>query len=889
MINELKTPAWIDWLIENLAADDVAEEINGDLYELFLKDVAAAGFQSAKRQYVLNGLGFLAKSFFWKKSSQHNSNTIIMLSSYFKMAKRSLMAYKSTSIINILGLVIGIASALVLLTVIRYELSFDSFHSNKNRIYRMVRVTGTEMSSRSGISYPVPMALKEEVTSLDNITSVEYFGGVNVDVLDASGSTLKKFREESGCALAEPSFFKVFDFKDTGFKWIAGNPEKALSEPLSVVLTKTLTKKYFGDDNALGQTIRLQKQWDCKVTGIVEDLPPNTDFPITIFLSYSSLRTLEGDDRLNDWFSVNDRHNTFVILNEGTTKPEIERQIGNVHASHTPKDLHESRHYLLQELRNMHYDAKFGNFNKRTISKQTILALGLVGLFLLLTASINYINLATAQSSLRAKEIGLRKVMGSNQKNLMIQFLMETFLVVLVAGVIALGVSEIVLVNFQSLLNMKLTGLNFVDPFIIASTIAIIIFVSLFSGLYPSFMISQFNPVTALKNKFSTENVGGFSLRKVLVVVQFTITQMLVVGTFIVVSQMKFFQNMDMGFNREAIITARLPNGDKEKLQVMKDQLHAQAFVSDVSFSFTLPSGISRNRSYQGIGSLEAASMNDFLVFEDEAIDPSYLDLYQIKLVAGRNLTMQDSIGNILINKTLVKNLSLGLPEEAVGKELKMGNGKKVTVVGIVDDFYSNSLKETVDNIVMTIDPESYAMLSVKLDVTDSQHSLQGAVKGIEKIWTTNFPEFIFNYQFFDENIKAFYAQEQKYAQLFQSFSLIFLLIGCLGLYGLITFVVNRKGKEVAIRKVLGATINDILLMFSKEYVQLILLSFLIAVPVAYYAVNSWLSNFAYHIELEWWLFVIPGLLVLSIAFLVVTTKSLRTANANPVDKLKYE
>lgn len=890
MRNVLKTPEWIDSLVDNLAPFDMAEEIRGDLYELFLKDVEEKGLRSAKRKYAFNGLGFLLKSFFWKKSNNYNSKTLIMLSSYFKMASRSLLAYKGTAAVNILGLVTGIASALVILTVIRFELSFDKFHGNTDKIYRMVRVSGSDMSEfRAGISYPVPSAMKEEITSLKNIASIEYFGGAYVDVLDGSGSTLKKFREETGFALVEPAFFKIFDFKDTSFKWLAGNPEKALNEPFSIVLTKTLAKKYFGDDNALGQTLQLQKKWDCKVTGVIEDFPPNTDFPLTVLISYSSLRILAGTERLNDWSSVNDTHNTFIVFGDGITKAEMEKQIAKVHAGHTSKELHEFRHYLLQDLSELHFDARFGNFSGRTISRQTILALGLIALFLLLTGSINYINLATAQSTLRAKEIGLRKVMGGNRKNLMIQFLAETFLVVLIAGIIALGLSELLLSNLQSLLNIRLTHYNFTDPFVLQSLAVIIVLVTLFSGFYPSLMISRFNPVMALKNKFSTENVGGISLRKVLVVVQFTITQMLVVGTFIVVSQMKFFQNMDMGFNREAIITTRVPDRDAGKLEVLENQVRSQAFVSDVSFSYTLPSGLNRSRSYQDIGNPEAKAMSDYQIFEYEAIDPSYLDLYQIKLLAGRKLTMQDSSGNILINKTLLKNLELGLPEEAIGKELKMGGGRKVTVVGIVDDFYSNSLKEGVDNIVMLIDPKAYGTMSVKLNVKDGQGSLPDAVKEIEKIWTANFPEFIFNYRFFDENINAFYAQERKYSQLFQLFSLIFLLIGCLGLYGLITFVVNRKGKEVAIRKVLGATINDILILFSREYVQLILLSFLLAVPIAYYVVDNWLSNFAHHIELHWWLFSIPGLLVLVIAFLVVITKSLRTANANPVDKLKYE
>lgn len=890
MSSDLKTPSWIDFLVDNLAPHDLAEEIRGDLYERFLKDKDEAGLKSAKRKYIFNGLGFLAKNFFWKKTPYNNPNTFIMLTSYFKMASRSLIAYKGTTVINILGLVTGIASALILLSVIRFELSFDAFHSNADRIYRVVRVSGSDMSEyRTGVSYPVPAAMKEEIPSLKNIASVEYFGGANIDVMDNSGSTLKKFREESGCALVEPKFFEIFDFKDTGFKWIAGNPKKALNDPFSVVLTKTLAKKYFGDDNALGQTLRFQKRYDCKVTGVIEDLPPNTDFPFTVLMSYATLRMLAGEDGLNDWTSVNDSHNTFVLLENGTTKEEMEKHIAKVHAGHTQKELHESRHYLLQELRELHYDARFGNFGGRTISRPTILGLEIVAIFLLLSGSINYINLATAQSTARAKEIGLRKVMGSNRKNLMIQFLTETFVVVLIAGIIALGLSEILLFNLQSLLNIKLMHYNFTDPFIILSSLVIVVMVTLFSGFYPSLMISRFNPVTALKNKFSTETFGGMSLRKVLVVIQFTITQMLVVGTFIVVNQMRFFQNVDMGFNREAIITARVPDHDNGKLKVLGDQLRSQSIVSEVSFSFTLPSGVNRNRSYQDIGKPNASAMKDYVIFEYEGIDPSYLDLYQIKLLAGRNLTLQDSSGNILINKTLVKNLELGSPEDAIGQELKMGGGRKVTVVGVVDDFYSNSLKESVDNIVMLIDPGAFLTLSVKLNVKEGEGSLTDAVNAIEKIWISTFPEFIFNYQFFDENVKAFYSQERKYAQLFQLFSLIFLLIGCLGLYGLITFLVNRKGKEVAIRKVLGATIADILMLFSREYVQLILLSFLLAVPVAYYVVDNWLSNFAHHITLHWWLFMIPGLLVLVIAFLVVITKSMRTANANPVDRLKYE
>ncbi|MBT1699025.1 ABC transporter permease [Fulvivirgaceae bacterium PWU4] len=890
-------PGWIDSLIDRLAPDEFAEEIRGDLYELFCSDLDQKGISAARRRYVFNGLGFLAKSFFWKRQPRHHTNPFTMLSSYFKMARRSLMAYKGNTVINVLGLVVGIASALVIATVIRYELSFDSFHSDADRIYRMVRCSLPELAAnkrsncRTGISYPVPDAVKAETTGLVEIVSMQYFEDVFVEVPDKSGNIVSRFREERGCVMVEPSFFKIFDFKGTGFRWIAGNPDKALEEPLSVVLTRSLAEKYFPGGNAMGMILKMEREADCKVTGIIEDLPPNTDLPFTVLVSYATLRMGRGDRMNNDWGGVNDEHHTYVKLAPGITPREMEKRIARVHQSHTPKDLYEGRHYLLQPLRDLHFDTRFNNYNGRTISRETILAITLVGLFLLLTAAINYINLATAQSVMRAKEIGLRKVMGSTRKTLVLQLFTETFVVVLIAGVIALVIAELMLINFQSLLNVTLRGFNFTDPFTLLSLLAIVLVVTLFAGIYPSMVMSGFNPVVAMKNRFATEKIGGFSLRKVLVVAQFTITQMLVVGTFLVVAQMRYFQNADMGFDKEAVVTMPLPGkADPHKFQVMEDQLRSQAFVADVAFSSTLPSGVRRNRSATDVGREDATTSKDYVVYEYQSIDPSYIDLYKIRLLAGRGIGLQDSAGeNVLINKKLAQRLRLGTPEEAVGEVLKASWGKQFTVVGVIDDFYSNSMKEGADNMLLVTDPGKFDYVSVKLAIGEGQGSMQEAVKQMEKIWTAAYPEHIFSYEFFDENIRAFYVQEEKYAQLFQLFSLIFLLIGCLGLYGLITFVVNRKGKEVALRKVLGATVSNILLMFSREYVQLIVLSFLIAVPVAYYAVNSWLSNFANHITLQWWLFAVPGLLVLTIALLVVISKSMRTANANPVDKLKYE
>ncbi len=881
-------PRWINRMIEQLAPEHFRDEILGDLHEMFRQDCHSNNETFAKRRYVINGFGFLFKSFFWKRSTQPIASP--MISSYFKMARRSLMAYKGTTFINLTGLVIGIASALAIFTVIRFELSFDRFHTDAANTYRLVRVSGADMSEyRIGISYPVPVALKAEVPSLKKITSLEYFGGANVEVLDASGSTIKRFREESGMALVSSNFFDVFDFHGTNFKWLAGNPEKALIEPFSMVLTRSLAKKYFGDANPIGQTLKLQHRQDCKVTGVIEDFPPNTDFPLTALFAYSSLEKLAGTERLNDWVSVNDSHNTYIVLDPSTSAKDIEARIAKVHAAHTSKELSDNRHYLLQKLSEVHHDPKFGALSGRTITKETILALSLIALFLLLTASINYINLSTAQSALRAKEIGLRKVLGSNRSQVAGQYFAETLVMVFAATLLGVVLCELMLIKLQTLLNLGGTYLNLTDPVVIITLVAVVILLTLISGFYPSAVLSRFNPVTALKNKFSTERIGSFSMRKVLVVAQFTITQILVASTFFVLSQMNYFRNVNMGFVREGILTMRMPQQDPHLLTQLENKLRSESFVDNVSFSYTLPGGVRRNGTYQDIGKPEASSMHDYQVFEYVSIDDQFLKLYEIPLVAGRNLDLHDTVGNILINRTLAKNLQLGTPEQCIGQKLKMGDQQLVTVVGVVEDYYSDSMKSGVGNIVMMVRPRNYSIASIRFVMDKDHTALIDMVKRVEKLWSETFPEYMFSYIFLDENIDAYYKQEEKYANLFLIFSFIFVAIGCLGLYGLVTFVINRKGKEVAIRKVLGATIKNIVLMFAREYVLLIMISFALAVPVAYYMVDNWLTNFQNHIPLHWYLFIVPGASVLVMALIVIVTKSMRAAVANPVDKLKYE
>ncbi|HWA33925.1 MAG TPA: FtsX-like permease family protein, partial [Cyclobacteriaceae bacterium] len=479
-------------------------------------------------------------------------------------------------------------------------------------------------------------------------------------------------------------------------------------------------------------------------------------------------------------------------------------------------------------------------------------------------------------------------IMGSSQRDLIAQFLTETLITVMIAALAALALFFLLMPSLVSMLGLPLQ-VNLVDPFIWITLLSISGAVTICAGSYPALLISRFNPVAAIKNQFSTGRIVGVSLRKTLVVVQFTATQVLTVATFFIVAQMELFRNVDMGFDRHApIVSIRLMTSDPVLLNSFETELRRLPFINNVAKSFTLPSGVDRNRNSRNIGKPDAKDVKDFQSFEYSAIDENFLDLYGIRLLAGRNLTPADSAKNILVNEALMRRLGYRDPVDIVGEELKLGGDGMVHVVGVINDYYGNSLKERVDNIALDVNANRYRQVSVKLDLPSDQDMSEALTK-MEETWKKIYPEHFFQYRFMDQNIAMFYEQELKYSRLFQIFSCMFILIGCLGLYGLITFVANRKGKEIAVRKTLGASVANIILMFSREYVALLTVSFVLAVPIAWYLVDQWLSNFENHVDPHWWLFGLPGAMVLVLALAVVSIKSFTAASANPVEKLRNE
>jgi putative ABC transport system permease protein len=886
-------PQWPLRFLRSFCPRDLSEEIEGDLVQKYQRDVKVFGEWTAKRRFAWNAMRFFRPGIISRNTFSADSINNTMIRSYFKISMRSLLTHKGNSFINILGLVIGITAALVILVIIQYELSFDRFHTNADRIFRVVTASlhDGETEYSPGVSYPLPVALENEISSIESITSLHYHRELQVDVLDEKGTTVKKFQESNGCALVEPSFFRVFDFQDTDFKWISGNSETALSEPFSIVLTRSIAEKYFSTQDVVGRTLKIEQQLDFKVTGVIEDLPPNTDLPFTVLLSYSTFYKIQENEMKNDWRSVANVNQCFMTLPKGVDKREIEKQIDHIYAAHVPEEVAQSRTFKLQPLKEIHHDNRYGNFNLRTADKTMLWTLALTGIALLLIACINYVNLATAQSTLRSKEIGIRKVLGSRRRQLIFQFLSEAFLIAFIACLVAVVAAQLVIVQLEPLMNIKLQHYPFLDWFVLKSLLLILLIITLLAGFYPAMMVSGFDPVHAIKSRLTTPGAGAY-LRKALVVMQFTVTQIFIIGTFVVLSQMDFFRNVDLGFNKEGIINVSLPNSNYEgRLEALQHKLQSIASISQVSISSSTPAGLRRASWFTGIRRKEA-DPNNAIGCEYQSIDHTYLGFYGIKLLAGRNFSAEDSSGYLIINQTLATKAGFASVGESIGQEMVLDN-KLYTVIGVVADFHSRSLKESLETVAFAVHPHMYRLASLKFSSLSGKANASGAFRTtmgkIESVWATTFPETVFDYRFLDENIEAYYMEEIKFSRLLQLFSGVFLIIGCLGLYGLISFVVNRKLKEVAVRKVFGASMVHIMGLISRDYFKLILLAFVIAAPVTYLYMEKWLSNFVYHIEIRWWILVLPGLLVFMVALFAIGGQLLKAARSNPANTLKYE
>lgn len=867
-----------------LISEHIREEIEGDIEQRFQKNVEKHGLRRAKLKRSLDIIKTMRPGILFKRNPYKKHYPAFMFKNYFVIAIRNVMAHKVNSSINILSLIVGITSALIMISVIRYELSFDQFHSNVNRIYRIHRQNQTGFDSRqSGIGYPVADVFRSEVSGIEKITGVQYYGGAQIDV-EANGES-KKFRELEGVTFADNDFFNVFDFKGTGFKWIAGDQKTALTDPFSVVISESMAKKYFGNVDVLGKSIRLEAMLDVKITGVFKDIPVNSDLPFKLFVSYKTLDLVEGEDRMkNDWVSVNGNHQAFVLIPENTPVETVEAQFDKVHAAHVDKPTSDERKYRLQPLSEFHKDPQLGNFNHRTADTTTLWIMGITGLLLLTVGCINYINIATAQSTLRGREIGVRKVLGGQKKQLILQFLSETFVLVVVACVASVFIAEVALINLTSLVNITLLKHLFADPFVLASLGMLVVIITLMAGFYPAIAVSAFGIIESLKGKAGNARNGNF-LRRTLVVAQFTITQVFLIGAFIVIAQLQYSRKMDLGFDKDLILNIPVPNNKMVTNNAIRSQVAGNPYVTSMSISSSFPSGSSRNQWFVSTRRKEVPK-EQAIITEYQSIDTAFLKLYGIGLQAGSNFMNSQVKNQAIVNETASKDLGFNTPEDAVGSAIFL-DGKEYEIVGVTKNFHISSTRDKIGPMAFVYLPDFFFTASLKLNATPE--NLPEVLASLEDTWSKVYPDMLFDYDFFDENIEHFYREEKKLSNLLQIFSGVFLTIACLGLYGLLSFVINSRMKEVAVRKVFGAGVMNIMSLISKDYVILIVISFAIAAPLSYYFMNQWLQGFMFHIPITWWILVVPGLLALFIAMTTLSGKLLRAANRNPAETLKDE
>ncbi len=798
-----------------------------------------------------------------------------MIQNYFKTALRTLARNKSYTALNVAGLAVGIGACLLIFLVVQFELSFDNFHKDKDRIYRVVSVPGKDegpFDPEPGAPLPVAQGLRTDFPQLEQVAAVFGRDG-QVTVLDDRKLAAKKFNEENGVYFAEPQFFDIFSFA-----WLAGNPKTALSMPNTVILTRSTADKYFGDwKTATGRNIKFANKDIYRVTGILQDLPANTDFPLKVVVSYRSLTNVDP----TDWVGIYGRGYTFVRLPPGLSAAQFDAGLHTFESRHVPEK-RQRRGLVLQPLSGMHFDPRFGNYSRRTFSNELITSLSLTAAFLLIIACVNFVNLATAQAVNRSREVGVRKVLGSTRGQLIRQFLGEAGVITVLAMVAAVCLAAMTLPLLNGLLQTGVS-LRLDDLRLLGFLGLVALSVTVLAGLYPAFVLSGFNPISSLKNKLTVAKTSGISLRRGLVVLQFCIAQVLIICVLVVSSQMNYFRHASLGFDKESIVNVPLPDDSLSllKVEALRHELLLQPGIERVCFSTFSPldNEIWSNQFYFD----HSTKKTDFQAYFKWS-DADFFKTYQPEVVAGRTYGPSDTLREFVVNETLVRKLGLRDPKEIIGKEIRFWD-KKAPVVGVVKDFFTNSLQKPIWPIILGCWRDSYEMIGIKLRTGEAGPTMAA----VQKIWTGAFPDYVYEYKFLDKKIDSYYKEEARLSVLYRVFAGIAIFISCLGLYGLVSFMAAKRTREIGVRKVLGASVPQIIYLLAREFTVLIGIAFLTAAPIAGYFMHRWLEGFTYRTTLDVDIFMLALAGSVLIAWGTVGYRAFRAAVANPVNSLRSE
>jgi putative ABC transport system permease protein len=847
--------------------------IEGDLFEVYKRRLQKSGKRRADVMFVIDVLLLFRPGIIRPRKESNNLIISDMLRNYLKIGWRNLIRTKGYTAINVAGLTLSITCGIFIFSLVKHHLSFDNFHANGDRTYRIV----TELH-RDGIGYrdAVPSPLGEYVRNDFTFTEkvARIYTENEIVVTAKQGSELGKFDEPEGVSFTEPEFFDVFNFE-----FVHGSRE-SLKQPQTAVITERVAKKYYGDQDPVGQIFWLDNKHAFTVTGILKDLPSNTDLRSEVFVSWLSLQSIDPwfADNIRGWNGIRESMRCYVVLQPGTSTAEVEAVMQPYVKRFRPtsKNVHV---YKLQPLSDIHFNAQYGG----PFEKKKLWTLSIIGVFLIVTACVNFVNLATAQALRRSKEVGVRKVLGSMKRQLFWQFIFETGIITFMAIVTSMIVSIALLPYVGEVFGTEIPSDVFADWYLAPFIIGLGLIITLMAGYYPGLVISGFQPVVALKGKLSQRSIGGFNMRRTLIVAQFALSQVLIIGMVVIMNQMRFAQ-ADLGFDREGVVMVYTgDDSTRTKMYTLKNEFLRLPSVEKISLCFAAPASEDDwGNSIRFDNDPEEVNFRTSI----KAADQDYLATFDLPLVAGKNLQASDTVREMLINETMVRKLNLKSPEEAIGKMIVANGGSmKAPIVGVVKDFHDKSFHAPISAVLMTTYIEDYSYYAIKMNMKNASETM--AV--IEKLWIEQHPDQMFRYEFLDDAVARFYEAEEVMLNLIRFFSLIAIFIGSLGLYGLVSFMVGQKTKEIGIRKILGAGVGNIAGVFGKEFVYLIVIAFVIAAPVGWWLMNNWLQDYEFKTSIGVWTFIPALVCSFLVAIITVSYQVIKAAIANPVSSLRTE
>jgi putative ABC transport system permease protein len=867
-------PAWMDYVLEKFLPPQMLEDVQGDLHEVFARQAKERGQAQAKRAYLLAVLPYV-KFYFLKRKTKSYPKPFFpaMLFNYFQIGLRNFQKRPGYSLLNCLGLSLGMAGGIILFLFIYLHYQTDLYHPQANQMYRIVldlHLADGRVEHSSEVSFPMTEAFRRDYPAVEKAAFLKEIVSPAVSLTTSSGEN-RRFLEEGAVLFTNPDYFQLFSYQ-----WLSGNAAQALKEPLSVVLTRKYALKYFGQTNVVGKVLSIQDV-PLQVTGVVADYPPVTDFKKEVFVSISSLKHLDAAFDPTDFTWTSSRHQLFLKLKQKASAEDLQNQLPSFSRKYFG-ELAKAYQFQLQPLREVHFDLRYGG----SISWTLLGVLALIGMFIIGIASINFINLATVQAFLRAKEVGVRQVLGSSRRQVFLQLLVETAMLIFLAGVLSMAFTFLYLPLLNQWMGLTLHAGMLVSKVFALFWLLTIGVVVLLAGGYPAFVLSRLPTINTLKGRYLHSRQVA-SVRKILVVVQFTIALVLITSTLIVKEQLWFFHRKDLGFKQSAIVSLLLPKTTLTERQALKDQLFSLAGVENVTFQYRPPV----SEANVG-GSFRFGNRSEWEKFpiRDKWADSQYLKTYGLKLVAGRNFMERDSLTEVVVNETFVRKLGFQDPANVLNQTIEDGTrGTKGVIVGVVKDFNLQSLHQAIEPCAIFYYPEGFAQVGIQIQHTNLPYTLTQ----IKQQWQKILPHSVFSYQFLDEQIARFYHKEQLIGRIVNWFSVLAILIAGLGLFGLAAFAAQQRTKEIGVRKVLGASVLSIVSLLTKDFLKLVFIAFFIATPIAWYLSEQWLQGFAFRIRITWVIFALAGTLSLLIALITVSFQAIKASLVNPVKSLRSE